>query len=132
MQKTAVDLQFAICRNGSVAFVQRLWYDCRRKGVIYMAKTSHISIHTDAETKQAIESLYCGFGITVSDAVNIFFRKSLMEGGLPFEMKRTGYNATTEAAVRDFDKALASGSFKRYSNTEDMFSDILAGDGADV
>jgi DNA-damage-inducible protein J len=38
-----------------------------------MAKTSNLSIRTDAEIKHAIEALYGDFGITVSDAVNIFF-----------------------------------------------------------
>jgi DNA-damage-inducible protein J len=66
-----------------------------------MAKNMVINIRTDAETKQAIESLYSKFGITISDAVNIFFRKSLMEGGLPFEMKQPRYNAETEAAMQE-------------------------------
>lgn len=38
-----------------------------------MAKGSVINIRTDSATKQAIENLYSQFGITVSDAVNIFF-----------------------------------------------------------
>ena len=42
-----------------------------------MAKDNVINIYTDAGTKKAIEALYAQFGITVSDAVNIFFRKSL-------------------------------------------------------
>ena len=66
-----------------------------------MAKNMVINIRTDAETKQAIESLYSKFGITISDAVNIFFHKSLMEGGLPFEMKQPRYNAETEAAMQE-------------------------------
>ena len=49
-----------------------------------MAKTSVINIRTDIETKQAIEELYSAFGITVSDAVNIFFKQSLMQNGFPF------------------------------------------------
>jgi DNA-damage-inducible protein J len=53
-----------------------------------MAKTAVINIRTDVETKKAIEGLYSSFGITVSDAVNIFFKKSLMESGLPFKMKK--------------------------------------------
>lgn len=60
-----------------------------------MVKGSAINIPTDAQTKKAIESLYSQFGISVLDAVNIFFRKSLMEGGLPFEMKSPQYNART-------------------------------------
>jgi len=52
-----------------------------------MAKQSVINIRTDAATKAAIEALVGRFGITVSDAVNIFFNVALMEGGLPFEVK---------------------------------------------
>ena len=52
-----------------------------------MAKTAVINVRTDDETKQAIEKLYSAFGITVSDAINIFFKKSLMENGLPFDMQ---------------------------------------------
>ena len=66
-----------------------------------MAKTSNISIRTNIETKQAIEALYGQFGITVSDAVNIFFRKSLMEGGLPFDMRSSRFNRETEDAMRE-------------------------------
>lgn len=66
-----------------------------------MAKTNNINIRTDNTTKQAIESLYGQFGITVSDAVNIFFRKSLMEGGLPFDMKPPRFNRETEEAMRE-------------------------------
>ena len=52
-----------------------------------MAKTAVINVRTDDETKQAIEKLYSAFGITISDAINIFFKKSLMENGLPFDMQ---------------------------------------------
>jgi DNA-damage-inducible protein J len=97
-----------------------------------MAKTSNISIRTDAETKQAIESLYGQFGITVSDAVNIFFRKSLMEGGLPFEMKQDRYNALTEAAIRNCDAELASGELPMSADMKELFADILAGIDDDV
>ena len=66
-----------------------------------MAKDNVINIRTDAGTKKAIEALYAQFGITVSDAVNIFFRKSLMEGGLPFEMKQPRFNRETEEAISE-------------------------------
>ncbi|MEL7563342.1 MAG: type II toxin-antitoxin system RelB/DinJ family antitoxin [Dehalobacterium sp.] len=43
-----------------------------------MAKTAVINIRTEEETKKKIENLFSQFGITVSDAVNIFFHQSLM------------------------------------------------------
>ena len=52
-----------------------------------MAKTANINIRIDPETKQEAEKIFSGFGITISDAISIFLKKSIMEGGLPFEMK---------------------------------------------
>lgn len=54
-----------------------------------MTKRAVINIRADAETKTAIEQLYSHFGITVSDAVNLFFAQSLQEQGLPFQVKLT-------------------------------------------
>ena len=85
-----------------------------------MAKNMVINIRTDAETKQAIESLYSKFGITVSDAVNIFFHKSLMEGGLPFEMKQPRYNAGTEAAMQEAND-IADGKIPAKPQSVDSF-----------
>ena len=66
-----------------------------------MAKTTNINIRTEPETKKKIENLFSHFGITVSDAVNIFFHQSLMQGGLPFQMQIPQYNAVTLAAIDD-------------------------------
>ena len=85
-----------------------------------MAKDSIINIRTDAVTKQAIESLYSQFGITVSDAVNIFFRKSLMEGGLPFEMKQQRYNRDTEEAIQEA-RDMTTGKISSQPQSVDSF-----------
>jgi len=69
-----------------------------------MAKTSNINIRTEPETKLKIENLFSQFGITVSDAVNIFFHQSLMQGGLPFQMQIPKPNAETIAAMEDVEE----------------------------
>ena len=98
----------------------RLKNNCKG-GISFMAtKTNTINIRIDAATKHAIESLYSKFGITVSDAVNIFFRKSLMEGGLPFEMKEPRYNAETESAMQEA-QDIVSGKIKSESKSVDSF-----------
>jgi len=66
-----------------------------------MAKTAILNIRIDPETKIGAEQLFSKFGITVTDAVNIFLRKSLMVGGLPFEVTQPRYNAETEAAIQE-------------------------------
>ena len=97
-----------------------------------MAKTASLNIRIDPETKAGAEELYRDFGITVTDAVNMFLRQSLMVGGLPFELKYPRPNAETEAAMRECEEMLANGNYKRYTSTDEMFADILSGDDDDV
>ena len=49
-----------------------------------MPKTVSLNIKIDPETKAGAEKLYAKFGITVADAINMFLRQSLIDGGLPF------------------------------------------------
>ena len=66
-----------------------------------MAKTAMLNVRIDPSTKADAERLFSSFGITVSDAINIFLHQALMVGGLPFEMKQPRYNATTEKAIQE-------------------------------
>ncbi len=85
-----------------------------------MAKDTVINIRIDSATKQAIEALYAQFGITVSDAVNIFFHQSLMEGGLPFAMKKPRYNKETEEAIQEA-HAISTGKISAKPQSVDSF-----------
>lgn len=53
-----------------------------------MAKTASINVRTEPDIKKRAEELFGSFGITVSDAINIFLHVSLMKGGLPFDMQK--------------------------------------------
>ena len=56
------------------------------ENIIITAKTASLNIRIDPETKAGAEKLYAKFGITVTDAVNMFLRQSLIAGGLPFRL----------------------------------------------
>jgi len=92
-----------------------------------MMKTANLNIRIDPQTKKGAEELFSTFGITISDAVNIFLRQSLMVGGLPFEMKQPRYNAETEAAMQEA-RNIMSGKkkAKKYSNTDELFMELDA------
>ena len=45
-----------------------------------MAKTASISLRIEPAVKAQLEALYASFGISVTDAINIFLHTSLMEG----------------------------------------------------
>jgi len=95
-----------------------------------MAKTANINIRIDPEIKLNAEKLFSSFGITITDAINIFLCKSIMEGGLPFEVKQPRYNAETEAAMREA-RAIMEGRFetKHYSSAHALFEELDAEEG---
>lgn len=92
-----------------------------------MAKTANINVRIDPETKSSAEELFSSFGITITDAINIFLRKSIMEGGLPFEMKQPRYNVETEAAMNEA-RAILRGQIKtkRYPDAHTLFQELDA------
>ena len=63
--------------------------------------------------------------MTYTDAINIFLRKSVMEGCLPFEMKQPRYNAETEAAIQEA-RAIMNGEKKKksYSSARELFAEL--------
>ena len=81
-----------------------------------MAKTASISLRIEPAVKAQLEALYASFGISVTDAINIFLHTSLMEGGFPFQPKQPRYNAETEAAVKAALPCLPEGSYPVYKD----------------
>ena len=92
-----------------------------------MAKTSSLNIRLDPEIKSAAAVIFSRFGITVADAVNIFLHKSIMVGGLPFDMTLSPYNAETLIAMREAEDII-SGKIqaKSYSSIQEMVDEIEA------
>ncbi len=90
-----------------------------------MAKTANINIRIDPETKSSAEKLFSSFGITITDAINIFLCKSIMEGGFPFEVKQPRYYAEKEAALSEA-RAIMEGKIqaKNYSSTHALFEEL--------
>ena len=90
-----------------------------------MAKTANINVRIDPETKASAEQLFSSFGITVTDAINIFLHKSLMEGGLPFEMKQPRFNSETEMAIEEA-RLIMAGNFpaRRYASAKELFDEL--------
>jgi len=83
-------------------------------------KTNVMSIRTEPQLKTDIEKLYGSFGITVSDAVNMFFHKSLMVGGLPFDLKIEKPYAITKQDLDNRVNNLMSGKGLEREIVEDV------------
>ncbi|MCL2343703.1 MAG: type II toxin-antitoxin system RelB/DinJ family antitoxin [Firmicutes bacterium] len=91
-----------------------------------MPKDTVINIRTEGETKKQIENLFSQFGITVSDAVNMFFHQALMQNGFPFIPKVPEPNATTLAAMAEVEEMLKTGSGKSFHSMEELLADLNA------
>lgn len=52
-----------------------------------MAKTASINMRIDPEFKQKVENLFNELGLSTTEAINVFLHQSLLQGGLPFEVK---------------------------------------------
>lgn len=92
-----------------------------------MAKSANINIRIDPDVKSRSEALFANFGITVTDAVNMFLHQSLMVGGLPFDVKQPRYNAVTEAAMQEA-RDIMNGKIetKRYTSVREMREELDA------
>jgi DNA-damage-inducible protein J len=92
-----------------------------------MPKTANLNIRIDPETKSTVDVIFSRFGITVADAVNIFLHKSIMVGGLPFDMTLPQYNKETLAAMQEA-RDIASGKVKAksYSSLAELNAELDA------
>ena len=88
-------------------------------------KTATLNMRVDPSVKEEAERVYAQFGMNLTDAVNVFLHKSIMEGGLPFELRQPRFNAETEAAMREA-REIAAGrvTASRYLSASQTFADV--------
>ena len=88
-----------------------------------------IQFRTDESTKIQSVEIFQQLGITMSDAINMFLRQSILHGGLPFELKVPRYNAVTRAALADMEQSKGKG--LRGKDVRSALADLKAEDGED-
>ena len=90
-----------------------------------MAKTASVNIRIDPKIKSAADGIFSHFGLSVSDAVNIFLHKVIIVGGLPFDLTLPGYNADTLSAMQEA-RDIASGKVtaKSYSSIKEILTEL--------
>jgi len=90
-----------------------------------MSKTAMINIKVDTEIKKDVENLYSSFGISLSEAVKIFFNQSLIVNGLPFAMRIPKYNSETLAAIEEVVEMKKNPHlYKSFDSVEELFDDL--------
>lgn len=89
-----------------------------------MAKSSNLNIRIDPNIKEQAEQLFSQFGITITDAVNMFIYQSLNYGGIPFELKTYKPNAATLAAIEEAEELSKNPNAKTYSNFSELLLEV--------
>lgn len=89
-----------------------------------MAKTATINMRVNPETKSEAEEIYLSLGMTLTEAINVFLHKSIMVGGMPFDVRQPRYNKTTEAAMAET-RATMAGKIdaESYDSADDLFDE---------
>ena len=90
-----------------------------------MTKTATINMRIEPTVKAQAEDVFSSFGISITDAINIFLHASIMEGGFPFQPKQPRYNKETLLAI-DEARAIMDGKIeaKRYPSLSALLKDV--------
>ena len=81
-----------------------------------------IQFRTDEVTKAQAVEIFQMLGITMSDAVNMFLRQTILNGGLPFELKIPKYSQTTLNAIADMEHSKGKGT--RGKDVREALADL--------
>ena len=101
-------------------------------------KTTNYNIRIDPEIKAKAEKTFADFGLNLSEAINVFLHKSIMERGLPFEVRHPQFNAETLQAMQETEQILKEYESgirkpKPFTGAHDLIQEILAeGDDGNV
>ena len=89
-----------------------------------MAKTASLNIHLDPVIKEAAETVYSRYGLSLAEAVTVFIYQSCNVGGLPFDLRPARPNQESIAAMAEAIRISRDTSAKGYRNIDDLFEDL--------
>ena len=93
------------------------------------SNTSAININVDSNVKKEATELFNSLGLNMSTAINLFLRKSINEGGIPFELKNPKPTRELKRALKEA-KKIENGEIlvKSFDNREDLKKALLSDD----
>ncbi|MDR1323919.1 MAG: type II toxin-antitoxin system RelB/DinJ family antitoxin [Candidatus Margulisbacteria bacterium] len=89
-----------------------------------MSKTASMYLRIDPAVKSKVETIYAHYGLSVTDAVNVFLYQSINVGGMPFNLRpENAPNETTLHALHEGDKILRRGQ-GRFKNAGSLLRSL--------
>lgn len=87
-----------------------------------MSKTATIQTRVEPGIKSEVEKILKTLGLTTSEAIGIFFRRIIMEQGLPFSVK-----ITNPETIKAIEEAIEGKNLSKVCNTpEELFEELDA------
>ena len=92
-----------------------------------LVKDTNFNMRINRQKKSDLEALFARLGMTLPEAVNIFFENSLLVGGLPFDVRLPRYNQETENAMAEA-RGILAGEIpaKSYRSARELFNELDA------
>lgn len=84
-----------------------------------MAKTAMIRARTEPGLKNGVEKIFHHLGLSLTEAINLFFRQVELEKGIPFDIKIP--NKTTLRAMK---KAHRNRGLVHCKDAQDLFKKL--------
>ncbi len=86
--------------------------------------TTATNIRIDSALKAEVTPLFEGLGLSLSQAITLFLRQSVLHNGLPFKVEYPEYSKELLEAVEEAKSLEKSKATKRYTDLEEMWADL--------
>jgi len=93
--------------------------------IVSSAKTDTFRMRINPDIRRNLEAVYAKNGLTLTDAVNVFFQQSLNAGGFPFSVTADNAELVKAKALSRLMKELDAGVADTISYSEDEVYNIL-------
>jgi DNA-damage-inducible protein J len=87
-----------------------------------MSKTGYITARVEPRLKASAGKVLNRVGVSTSDAITMFLKQVVLQGGLPFEVRVP--NAETKKAIEELE---AGGGETFHASTKEAFDEALGG-----
>lgn len=96
--------------------------------IVSSAKTDMFRMRINPDIRRELERVYAKNGLTLTDAVNVFFQQSLNTGGFPFQVTENNAEMMKAKALNRLMKELDEGLDDPVSYAEDEVYQLLGVD----
>ncbi len=96
--------------------------------IVSSAKTDMFRMRINPDIRRELERVYAKNGLTLTDAVNVFFQQSLNTGGFPFQVTENNAEMMKAKALNRLMKELDEGMSDPVSYAQDEVYQILSVD----